>query len=425
MALALVLLCASRIVITEVMSNPAGAAGAHFPEDRNEYIELYNPGNEAIDLYDWILDDLDGSTDRLIAWQDSSLLAANPTAIINSTWLRPHGYAVVLDSEYTDPNPLGGYEQPYRFGEYCLLLTTRNTTLGNGLATNDPLVIISSSAYGFEDTSTFGTPFDTTDKFPDNPGDGKSWERINLLGPDLPGNWVICPDPLGCTPGRPNSSSSAPDLAVLGLDLVQPESLKPGLPFACRVRIANVGFILATTWSLDVFLDRNGNGLPDRNEECRPTNGWPLYPGKDSTLNFNLTCPTASCDLWARLVCSADRDTADNRLRRTLYPAGTGRFLSLAASCFSPDADGFEDSLEIIYRVPRKGGRLQVTVYDLAGRVAAALLDTRATTEQGTLVWNGTLSSGRPAPRGIYAIRLSYHLPDMDRVEKLPVVLER
>ncbi len=418
-------MAASRIVITEVMSNPAGAAGSGYPEDRNEYVELYNPTNEAIDLYDWTLDDLDGSPDRLIAWQDSSILRNNPTLLINSTWLQPHSYAVVLDSEYTHPLPQGGYEQPYIFGDSCLILTTRNTTLGNGLATSDPIVIISSSAYGFEDTSTFGTPFDTTDKFPTNPGDGKSWERIDLSGPDLPENWVICPNRLGCTPGKPNSSSSAPDLAVLRLDVVRPESLRPEQPFTCHIHIANVGFVPAASWFMQVFLDRNGNAQPDKNEACRTVDGWPLYPAQDSVLKFSLSCPAVSCDLWASLVCSSDRDTANNRLRRTLYPAGTGRILSVTTSSFSPNADGFEDSLEIVYRLPRKGGKLQVAIYDLAGRLVVTLLDTKANAEQGTLFWNGTSSAGRVVSRGIYAVRLSYHLPDMDRLEKLPVVLQR
>jgi len=32
----LALFAAGRIVVTEVMANPAGAPGAHMPEDRNE-----------------------------------------------------------------------------------------------------------------------------------------------------------------------------------------------------------------------------------------------------------------------------------------------------------------------------------------------------------------------------------------------------
>ena len=151
----LLLLLASSIVITEVMPNPAGPSGARKPEDRNEYVELHNTGDEAVDLLFWTLDDGD-SRDLLVAWQDSALLDGNPSLSINNTWLRPDGYAVVLDSEYTAPDPEGGYVMPYEFGDSALILTTRNTTLGNGLAVNDPVIVFGPSG----DTTTYGTPRD-------------------------------------------------------------------------------------------------------------------------------------------------------------------------------------------------------------------------------------------------------------------------
>ncbi len=137
--LSLALLCASRIVITEVMANPAGKSGSHMPEDRNEFVEIYNSSDNAIDLLDWTVSDGDGA-DHLTAWTDSSILNNCPALRIGSTWLNPGRYAVVLDSEYTDPSPLGGFVQPYRFGDSALILTTGNTTLGNGLAATDPVI---------------------------------------------------------------------------------------------------------------------------------------------------------------------------------------------------------------------------------------------------------------------------------------------
>ncbi len=418
-ALLLALVAVSRVVITEVMANPLGSTGAHAPEDRNEFVELYNPTQEAVDLMGWILDDLDGSLDRLIAWRDSSILGANPTAIINYTWLGPGKYAVVLDSEYTDPAPVGGYEQPYRFGDSCLILTTANTTIGNGLATTDPLVL--ASPYG--DTSTFGTPAIPNDNFPANPGDGFSWERIDQVGPDIISNWATCSD--GCTPGGPNLASTVPNLSVSELRLAEPESLRPGQSFRGSVLIANVGFIPTQNWFLDVFLDRNGNSARDPSEECWHTNGWPLLPGEDSVVEFTLTGPRTTTDLWARITCEGDRDTVNNRLRLTLNPSVAGRLLSLATSSFSPDQDGYEDSLEVVYRLPRAGGKLRIVIFDLAGRVCRELLDAKTETGQGLVVWDGRNASGRIAAGGIYAVWLSYHLPDGDWVEKMPVVLER
>jgi len=174
MLLTFLLLGATGTVsITEVMANPRGPTGAHQPEDRNEFVELYNYGPEPVDLFAWTIDDGD-AIDYIAAWTDSSLLQDNPTLRINETWLGPGAYAVVLDPEYADTAALGGFVRPYRFPDSTLILTVRNTTIGNGLAGNDPLVLISSSAYGFADTSTFGTPLDLTDGFPTDAGDGVS-----------------------------------------------------------------------------------------------------------------------------------------------------------------------------------------------------------------------------------------------------------
>ena len=68
----LVLLGASRIVITEVMTDPKGITGVHMPEDRNEFVEVCNVSDSAIDLLDWTIDDGD-AVDHLRAWTDSSI----------------------------------------------------------------------------------------------------------------------------------------------------------------------------------------------------------------------------------------------------------------------------------------------------------------------------------------------------------------
>ncbi len=418
--LLVLLLAASRVVITEVMANPAGPTGAHKPEDRNEFIELHNPGEEAVDLFNWTINDLDG-VDWLVAWEDSSILISNPTLITNYTWLGPGAYAVVLDSEYTDPNPEGGYIQPYQFGDSTLILTTRNTTIGNGLATTDPLIL--ASPYG--DTSTFGTPSDSTDTIPCNPGDGLSWERISPDRPDTIDNWAVCPDPAGCTPGSPNSVSSLVDLALTMLDLEDPTGLEPNQAFYCLVGVANPGFEPATDWNLELFLDRNGNTLPDQDEHVQRLSGWSLPPGDDSVLRIRMTCPQVQTDLWARILCPADHDTINNRLRITLNPGSGTRLLNLATTSFSPDQDGFEDSLVVIYRLPDNRGKLKAAVFDLAGRAVCDLFNGKPENAQGTLCWDGRRNSGQPAPAGVYAVWLQYHRSDYDAAEKLPFLLYR
>jgi len=414
------LLCAGRIVVTEVMANPAGSSGAHFPEDRNEFVELYNAGGEAVDLFDWRLTDSDAE-DRLVAWEDTSLLAGAPNVLIGQTWLAPGRYAVVLDSEYTDPLPEGGHVRPYRFGDSCLILTTKNTTLGDGLTGNDPITVF--SLYG--DSTTFGTPDQPDDGFPTDPGDGTSWERINITGPDIIGNWAPCQAAAGCTPGAPNNTSTVPNLAVTGLSLADPEALRPGQAFACSVTVANAAYAGTHDWELVVFLDANADAEPNPGEPQERFAGWVIPAGADSTVAANLVCPQVTTDLWAMASCAADEDSTNDRRRLTVNPAGINRALNLLTSSFSPDNDGFEDTLSIVYRLSRTGGRLVIAVFDLGGRVVRALYRASPTDKQGMVQWDGRTDSGEPARTGIYAVWLDFHAGDVDVTEKMPVVLKR
>lgn len=188
----------AEVVISEVMANPMGQeSGSGSPGDRNEYVELYNRDSTMVDVEGWVLWDGD-ALDVVKAWSDTNLL--DPDAVINTTNIQPGCFAVILDPEYTDLGD-GTWLQPYDFPPGAVILTVRNTTLGDGLSSFDPLSL------GTPDTSfidTYGTPQDTTDSIPFNAGDGVSIERIDLLLPDSEDNWAPCKDSMG-TPGGKNS----------------------------------------------------------------------------------------------------------------------------------------------------------------------------------------------------------------------------
>jgi hypothetical protein len=416
--LLLALVAASRIVITEAMATPKGTTGMHMPEDRNEFIELYNAGDTAIDLSGWTISDGD-AVDLLTAWTDSSI--SNPESLrLGTTWLGSGCYAVVLDPEYTDTAALGGYEQPYRFGPGTLILTVGNTTIGDGLTANDPLLLWS----GSEDTSTFGTPADPTDSIPCDAGDGISWERIDVLGLDEVSNWVACLDTAGCTPGADNSSTSYFDLALTGIALTESTTRKPGEPLLAVVSVANTGWMPVEDWSLSLFLDRNGNTMPDAGEDDTTLSGPPLSRGQDTVLQACLVCPSVTSDLCARLL-KPDGDSTNNFLRLTFRPGGSERMFDLNLSSFSPDGDGFEDSLAVLYHLPEAKGTLKVMVFNLGGRQVATLFSGKPPDASGVVYWNGLSSSGARAPTAIYAICIDYRYNGTTRAEKLPVVLLR
>jgi len=191
----------AQVVINEVMANVKGSeGGAGAPGDRNEFVEIYNLSGDTVDMDGWFLDDGD-ARDVLRAWIDTRI--NDPDVVMNTTLIPPGGYAVILDPEYPDTGD-GNFLQPYDFPPNTIVLTVGNTTIGDGLATTDPLSLLDPDTLLVD---TYGTPSDTTDSIPFDPGDGISNERIDSGLPDHESNWLPSIDPTGSTPGRVNSVS--------------------------------------------------------------------------------------------------------------------------------------------------------------------------------------------------------------------------
>jgi hypothetical protein len=157
---------AAGLVIGEVMANA-------IDEDQGEFIEIVNRGAQPVDAAGLVFSDGD-ATDVVKAFPGQT-----------DTVIPPGGYALILDPEYT-----GFYDIPAG----VILLSPSNTTLGNSLATNDPITLMAHD--GIAVVSTFLSPF--------NPGNGISAERIDLAAADTPDNWQASPCPAKSSPGAPN-----------------------------------------------------------------------------------------------------------------------------------------------------------------------------------------------------------------------------
>ncbi len=179
------------IVINEVIANP-------LDEDTGEFIEWYNTGAEPIDVLNWQFTDGD-ATDIIQPFQEEG-----------QTTISPQGYALILDAEYA-----GEYDLP----PDTILLTTKNTTLGNGLQINDPITLFDEGRENVIDT--YSHPF--------NPKNGISAERVDVNVGDIPENWKASIDPSGSTPGRENSVSG-PGIDQLPDDKLEFSDAKPKPP---------------------------------------------------------------------------------------------------------------------------------------------------------------------------------------------------
>ncbi len=168
------------LAINEVMANAD-------VESTGEFVEFTNFGIEPIDLEGLILSDGD-SVDTITGWEGGS------------TILEPGAFAVLLDPDYPGDT--------YTIPESALLLgITGTSTLGNGLATNDPIAVLTPD--GLSVIDTFTHTFD--------PGNGISVEKVAAHIADVSSNWEA--SPCGSSPGAINCITAGGEEPVEGFTI--------------------------------------------------------------------------------------------------------------------------------------------------------------------------------------------------------------
>ena len=208
---------AITLVISEVMANVCG--GLEYKQ-YNQYIELYNYGDDPVDVNGLFLFDEGqaGTPDQLVPWTSRSPFEPGPGLVTNTTIIPPHGFALVLSPQYTDGVP--PYRMPYVIPAGTIILTIASSgTLGDdtfGIIAadngSDTLTLYRGSLTVMDLViDTYGTPFirgphpnndDINDDFLDHlplvVSMCESAERVNPQAKDMEGNWVSVP---GGTPG--------------------------------------------------------------------------------------------------------------------------------------------------------------------------------------------------------------------------------
>lgn len=397
-------------------------SGAGSPGDRNEFVEIYNKSNDTINLNGYSISDFD-ATDVIIPWTNESLLIKYPRVRINSSLISPNTYAVILDPEYISGDTVGGYCQLYNFPDSTLILTIGNTTIGDGLSTNDPIIIYSSAD---SCTTSFGTP-SLEDGFPYDPGDGISWERIDLEIHDSINNWYPSIDSSGCTPGRENSTTNAYDLG-LSEDLVSfvPAVVKLGEDVNIRIGIVNYGLHATNDYKLIIFEDLNNDNLFNSNELITELSGEHVSAFDTVFLFYTLKRPEqGGYKLGFLIDYTQDKELSNNLLFRELKVLGEIGELAIYPAIFTPNNDGKDDYLQIDYRLPEVGGDLAISIFNTRGRRLGEIYKERSISEdKGTIYWNGELGSYK-APTGMYIVYLEYRYKNKLTSAKKVAVLAR
>ncbi|MCS7258486.1 MAG: lamin tail domain-containing protein [candidate division WOR-3 bacterium] len=407
----------SRLVINEVMANPRGITGSTYPEDRNEYVELYNISSDTIDVRNWRITDFD-ATDSIVAWVDSTIFNYYANVKINTTKIPPFSYALILDREYLSA-ATGGYFAPYRLPDSLVILTVGNTTIGNELQTTDPLLLYSQEG----DSSSFGTPFEN-DSFPYDLGDGLSWERISMELEDYPVNWHASLDSCGGTPGQQNSTYNFYDLGIISIDA--PRQVLVNSPVKIFITVKNFGYRPAYNWQVFFFNDKNRNQRIDSGEQFSEQFGMGLNVNSETTLESFWSAPRQGDYCIAGLInYSEDRRLENNYSQVAISAQSFREVVWVFKNSFTPDNDLIDDSLFIYYEFENPQGRLLCLVYDLNGQLVRRLKDGPITERAGVISWDGKSERNQLQPIGLYIIYVEYKTPKEKIVKKIPIALIR
>jgi hypothetical protein len=203
------------VVISEVMGHQCGADDF---KKFNQYVELYNFGDQAVDVNGWWLVDNgpDNKADQLVAWSTRNPRITLKFLVTDSTLIPPHSFAVVISPIYTQS--VDPHKMPYHFPRQTVVLTiAEGDRIGDDVyglvedqSRRDVLVLYIGGPNTIRQIiSTYGSPAlgmypqdvrdDRTDNLPLALHECSSAERINPTGPDEFNNWR---EVLNGTPGE-------------------------------------------------------------------------------------------------------------------------------------------------------------------------------------------------------------------------------
>ena len=388
------------LVVNEVMANPSEPG-----DDHDEFIELINISDSAVDLTDWTFSDGD-ATDVLIPWDEATHGdIADPDPLFSTSVIPAGGYAVILDPEYEEGS------QPYDFPPQTVLLTVKNTTVGDGLGSSDPISLYDQGEILI---STYGTPSDPEDGIPLNPGGGRSAERTHPTRADLEGSWAESEEENG-TPGAQNSAFDAGLYVVLSSFTATYEGDRVVLRWETGTELDLLGF--------NVHRGEQGGEVhrinPDVLFATGDTASGGAYVYADDSVAAGTTylyrLESVHTDGRAEFVGEVIEIGLPSAMCvDDVEEAGPEQY------CLHPSfPNPFNASTTIRFQVPNRV-EVIVRIYDVRGRPVRRIVEGERQAGRYEIPWDGRDEDGRAVGSGVYFVRLS--TARWGAVEKLTMV---
>ena len=119
---------------------------------------------------------------------------------------------------------------------------------------------------------------------------------------------------------------------------------------------------------------------------------------------------------WASASTSSEGGTPGyaNSQYRDLPDDASGQF-RLESDSFSPNGDGVNDEIVIIYSTEDADAQADIRVYDASGRLVRLLAENCRLEPQGMFVWDGRREDGALVRWGIYIIYVETYTPSGKR----------
>lgn len=118
-------------------------------------------------------------------------------------------------------------------------------------------------------------------------------------------------------------------------------------------------------------------------------------------IDFNR--PASDRSNWNSAAEAAGFGTPAYRNSQYLKADG-GSGVTIPEPLFSPDNDGYNDVLNITYKLDEPGKAANVYVYDSKGRQVRYLIRNEQLMQEGAFSWNGITDANEKAPLGIYIV---------------------